>query len=68
MEAPIGGAEDTPDFVVQDVFNLGEYTDHGVALTIVDAEGARICLHLNISTGELLCERIADALERRYGK
>lgn len=59
--------DQTPDFIVHDVLELAEYTDHGAAITIVDANGGRLRLHIGIVTGELLCERIANALERRYG-
>lgn len=68
MDVPTGGTKDTPDFVIHNVLDLAEYTDRGVILTVVDAEGSRIRLHLEIGTAELLCERIADALECRYGK
>ena len=59
--------DDAPDFIIRDVLELAEYTDHGAAVMIVDAEGRRLRLHLGINMGELLCERIASALERRYG-
>ncbi len=59
--------DETPDFIVYNVLELAEYSDHGAAVTVVDAEGRRLRLHLGISMGELLCERIANALELRYG-
>ncbi len=62
------GFGDIPDFVVRDVLDSAEYTDRGVALILVDAKGTPLRLHLKIVTGELLCERIAQALESRYGK
>lgn len=37
-------------------------------MTLVDAQGSRLRLHLTAATGELLCERFANALEARYGK
>ncbi len=67
MRNPQRTTNETPDFIVHDVLDRAEYTDHGAAVTVVDAEGRRLHLHLGIRMGELLCERIADALERRYG-
>ncbi|MER8753867.1 hypothetical protein NKH57_32580 [Mesorhizobium sp. M1050] len=60
-------ADETQDFILRDVLDLAGYSDHGVVITMIDAEGTRLRLHLEISTGELLCERIASALEGRYG-
>lgn len=68
MERANPGFGDIVDFVVRDVLESADYTDWGVALTLVDSEGKAIRLHLKIATGELLCERIAQALECRYGK
>ncbi|WP_136617767.1 MULTISPECIES: hypothetical protein [Mesorhizobium] len=59
--------DETIDFVVNDVLDLGGYSDSGVCVTLVDLESGRVRLHLTAVTAELLCERIADALERRYG-
>jgi len=59
---------DIVDFVVCDVLESADYTDRGVALTLVDPKGKAIRLQVKIVTGELLCERIAQALESRYGK
>jgi hypothetical protein len=59
---------ETPDFVVADVLDLTEYSDRAIVTTVVDRQGARIRLHLTTATAELLCERIANTLERRYGK
>ncbi|WP_136617758.1 MULTISPECIES: hypothetical protein [Mesorhizobium] len=61
-------AGEAPDFIVNDVLNVAEYTDLGVVVTLVDAQGSRVRLHLKIGMGELLCERIANALECRYGE
>jgi hypothetical protein len=60
-------ARDAHDFLVQDVPDIREYTDDGVIITLADARGSRVRLHLKIGMGELLCERIATALECRYG-
>lgn len=62
-----GRMDETADFIVHDVLEIAEYSDHGAAVTVVDAEGTRLRLHLGIDMAELLCERIATALERRYG-
>lgn len=59
--------EETPDFIIHDVLEFAEYTDHGAAVTLVDPEGRRLRLHVGVAMGELLCERIANALEHRYG-
>ena len=67
MGNSLRGAGETPDFIIHDVLEPTDYTDHGVAVTLVDAVGKRLRLHLGISMGELLCERIASALECRYG-
>ncbi|WP_095204562.1 hypothetical protein [Mesorhizobium carmichaelinearum] len=56
------------DFILHDVHDLDEYSDRGIVATLVDPDGVRLRLHLTVVTSELLCERIADALERRYGK
>lgn len=61
-------AGEAPDFIVHDVLDIAEYTDLGVVVTLVDAQGGRVRLHLKIGMGELLCERIANALECRYGE
>ncbi len=58
--------DETPDVIVHDVLELAEYSDHRAAVTVVDAEVRRLRLHLGIVMGELLCERIANALELRY--
>ncbi|MFD1983363.1 hypothetical protein ACFSOZ_11860 [Mesorhizobium newzealandense] len=59
---------ETQDFIIHDVHDLDEYSDRGIVATLVDPHGVRLRLHLTVVTSELLCERIADALERRYGK
>ncbi|MBB6413780.1 hypothetical protein [Mesorhizobium sangaii] len=59
--------EHTPDFIINDVLDLAEYSDRGIVTTLVDTHGVRLRLHLTVVTSELLCERIANALERRYG-
>lgn len=56
------------DFVVTDVLEETGYSDRGIVMTLVDAQGSRLRLHLTAATGELLCERFANALEARYGK
>ncbi|RVC83926.1 hypothetical protein EN745_00540 [Mesorhizobium sp. M4A.F.Ca.ET.022.05.2.1] len=55
------------DFTIADVLDLAEYSDRGIVTTLVDPYGVRLRLHLTVVTSELLCERIATALERRYG-
>ncbi|WP_206073822.1 hypothetical protein [Mesorhizobium sophorae] len=55
------------DFIIDDVLDLAEYSDRGIVTTLVDTRGECLRLHLTAVTSELLCERIADALERRYG-
>ncbi|WP_292156344.1 hypothetical protein [Mesorhizobium sp.] len=55
-----------PDFIIEDVLDLAEFSDRGIITTLVDTNGVRLRLHLTVLTSELLCERIADALERRY--
>ncbi|WP_200950974.1 hypothetical protein [Mesorhizobium sp. Root695] len=57
-----------PDFIINDVLDLAEYSYRGIVTTIVDKHGNRLRLHLTVVTSELLCERIANALERRYGE
>lgn len=61
-------ASERTDFIVNDVLDLAEYTDLGVVVTLVDVQAGRLRLHLRIGMGELLCSRIADALECRYGE
>lgn len=61
-------AGEASDFIVNDVLELAEYTDLGVVVTLVDPQGRRVRLHLRIGMGELLCERIANALECRYSE
>lgn len=55
------------DSVLKDVLELSAYSEYGAVVTIVDVAGRRLRLHVSIIRGELLCERIADALECRYG-
>ncbi|MER9242927.1 hypothetical protein [Mesorhizobium sp. M0633] len=57
-----------PDFIINDVLDLADYSDRGIVTTLVDTHGVRLRLHLTAVTSELLCERIANALERRYGE
>ncbi|MER9757931.1 hypothetical protein NKJ46_31920 [Mesorhizobium sp. M0166] len=57
-----------PDFIINDVLDLTEYSDRGIVTTLVDKHGVRLRLHLTVVTSALLCERIASALERRYGE
>ncbi|WP_189521641.1 MULTISPECIES: hypothetical protein [unclassified Mesorhizobium] len=57
-----------PDFILDDVLDLAEYSDRGIVTTLVDTHGVRLRLHLTVVTSELLCERIASALEHRYGE
>ncbi len=33
------GTDETPDFVVNNVLELADYSDHGVAVTVLDADG-----------------------------
>ncbi|MER9951617.1 hypothetical protein [Mesorhizobium sp. M0047] len=61
-------SSETSDFVVTYVLRHLEYSDSGVAVSLIDTQGSRIRLHLTTVTAEMLCERIADALESRYGK
>jgi hypothetical protein len=56
------------DSIVSDVLDSAKYTDHGVIVTLIGAQGDRIDLHVTIGMGEFLCERIAVALECLYGK
>lgn len=55
------------DFVLKDVLQLTGYSEYAAVVTIVDVGGRRLRLHLSIIGGEQLCERIAEALECRYG-
>lgn len=59
---------ETPDFIINDVLDLAEYSDRGIVTTLVDTHGVRLRLHLTVVASELLCERIANALERQYGE
>ncbi len=68
MDDPTETTGQARDFIVSDVLDSAEYTDHGVIVTLIGAQGDRIDLHVTIGMGELLCERIAAALECRYGK
>ncbi|MER9298790.1 hypothetical protein NKI38_20200 [Mesorhizobium sp. M0621] len=61
-------APDTTAFIVNDVLDSAEYADHRFIVTVVNAPGDRLDLHLTLDLGELLCERIAEAIERRYGR
>ena len=54
------------NFRLSDVEPDADHTDEGIAITLVDVCGGRVRLHLNVETGELLCERIAAALECRF--
>lgn len=54
------------DFKLAAVDPGADYTDEGISITLVDVREGRMRLHLTVSTGELLCERIATALERRF--
>ena len=58
---------ETHDFIVSDVLLRADYTHHGIVVTMISEQGDGLRLHLNIGTGVQLCERIAAALESRYG-
>lgn len=59
---------EVPDFVVSDVAEQAEYSDQRITVTLVDPQGRHLRLHLTAATGELLCERFANALDNRYGQ
>ncbi|MER9708461.1 hypothetical protein NKJ10_30620 [Mesorhizobium sp. M0204] len=59
---------EAPDFIINDVLDLAEYSDRSIVTTLVDTHGVCLRLHLTVVTSELLCERIANALERRDGE
>jgi hypothetical protein len=63
-----GSVGDTADFVLRDVLDTFEFSDSGAVVTIVDSRGTRLRLHVTATTAERLCEHIAEALERRYGR
>ncbi len=55
------------DFIVTDVLDRTDYSDRGVIVTLVNEQLTCIRLHVTPTTAELLCERMAIALESRYG-
>ncbi|MFC3323641.1 hypothetical protein [Mesorhizobium cantuariense] len=68
MENDPERSREIQDFILDEVSEQAGYSDRRIVITLVDAQGIRLRLHVTAVTGELLCERIADALEYRYGK
>jgi hypothetical protein len=56
------------DFIVTGVLDLTDYSDRRVIVTLVNEQLTHIRLHVTPAMAELLCERMAIALESRYGE
>jgi hypothetical protein len=68
VEDATGSISNSADFIVHNVLGTFEYSDYGAVVTVVDPRGTRIRLHVTVATAEMLCEHIAEALEKRYGQ
>ena len=59
--------QDEHEFMVAGVELPPGQTSHGIAITLIDARGGRVRLHLSTDMAELLCERVSTALGKAEG-
>jgi hypothetical protein len=56
--------QDEHEFMVAGVELAVGQIIHGIAITLIDARGGRVRLHLSADMAELLRERVSTALDR----
>lgn len=59
--------QDEHEFMVAGVELAAGEMIHGIAITLVDARGGRVRLHLSADMAELLRERVSTALRKMQG-
>ena len=58
---------DEHEFMVAGVELAADQMVHGIAITLIDARGGRVRLHLSKEMAELLRERVSTALDKLQG-
>ena len=61
------GQQDEHEFMVAGVELAAGEMIHGIAITLVDARGGRVRLHLSTDMAELLRDRVSGALDKMQG-
>ena len=59
--------QDEHEFMVAGVELGADDKVHGIAITLIDARGGRVHLHLSTDMAELLRERVSGALDKMQG-
>jgi hypothetical protein len=59
--------QDEHEFMVAGVEMAAAKIIQGIAITLIDARGGRVRLHLTADMAELLRERVAGALDKMQG-
>ena len=59
--------QDEHEFMVAGVELAAGDIIHGIAITLIDARGGRVRLHLSTDMAELLRERVSGALDKMQG-
>jgi hypothetical protein len=59
--------QDEHEFMVAGVELAAGKMVHGIAITLIDARGGRVRLHLSVDMAELLRERVSTALDKMQG-
>ena len=59
--------QDEHEFMVAGVELAAGEMIHGIAITLIDARGGRVRLHLSADMAELLRERVSAALDKMQG-
>jgi len=67
-EEPVPNSQqDEHEFIVAGVETAPGQMVHGIAITLIDARGGRVRLHLSKEMAELLRERVSSALAKLQG-
>lgn len=59
--------QDEHEFMVAGVELATDEMIHGIAITLIEARGGRVRLHLSTDMAELLRERVSGALDKMQG-
>lgn len=59
--------QDEHEFMVAGVEPASGQPSQDVVITLIDARGGRVRLHLSTAMAELLCERVSNALAKMRG-
>ena len=61
------GRQDEHEFMVAGVELAAGEMIHGIAITLIDARGGRVRLHLSTDIAQLLRESVSTALDKMQG-